>query len=119
VPPSGDPDAFLSVVSCDDRPPSILEDGLFVLQIVGDEMSPTLEAGQFVLVDTGDVRPSPPGVFAMWENGGIILRRLQLLPGVAPRRVRVAADNEKYSEAEIPLSELRLKGRVVAFCRAI
>lgn len=81
--------------------------------VIGDSMEPTLQAGQRVLVDTGDRNPSPPGVFVVWNGLGLAIKRVQMLPQSEPPRVKISSDNLKYDPCERALAEAYIQGRVI------
>lgn len=85
----------------------------FVVEVKGDSMSPTLESGDRVMVDMGDRAPSPPGVFALWDGLGLVVKRLDpILDGDEPR-VAIISDNPKHRAYERTMDEINIVGRVV------
>jgi Peptidase S24-like len=83
------------------------------ITVMGDSMEPTLQPGQRVLVDTGDRKPSPPGVFVVWDGLGLVIKRVQMLPHSEPARVKITSDNAKYDAYERTLEEAYIQGRVI------
>lgn len=90
-----------------------------ILRVEGDAMAPTLLAGDRVMVNLADRRPSPPGLFALWDGDGVIVRRLERLLDSAPPRVAVTADNTQHRSYEVAAAEIRILGRVVWLARAL
>ncbi|MGE5202339.1 MAG: XRE family transcriptional regulator [Acidobacteriota bacterium] len=86
---------------------------LRIITVLGDSMEPTLLPGQRVLVDTGDRRPSPPGIFVVWDGLGLVVKRVQLLPHTDPPRVKITSDNQNYEPYERTLDEAYIQGRVI------
>jgi len=86
---------------------------LRIITVMGDSMEPTLLPGQRVLVDTGDRKPSPPGIFVVWDGLGLVVKRIQVLPHSEPPRVKIASDNAKYDPYERTLDEAYIQGRVI------
>jgi len=86
---------------------------LRIITVLGDSMEPTLLPGQRVLVDTGDRRPSPPGIFVVFDGLGLVVKRVQLLPHTDPPRVKITSDNENYEPYERTLDEAYIQGRVI------
>jgi phage repressor protein C with HTH and peptisase S24 domain len=84
-----------------------------ILSIVGDSMTPTYNPVDKVMVDTGDIQPSPPGVFVIWDGLGFVVKRVQYLPHSDPPRVRITSDNPKYEAYERILGEAYIQGRVI------
>ena len=86
---------------------------LRIITVLGDSMEPALLPGQRVLVDTADRRPSPPGVFVVWDGLGLVVKRVQLLPHTDPPRVKITSDNQNYEPYERTLDEAYIQGRVI------
>lgn len=92
---------------------------LRMLPIRGDGMNPTLCADDIILVDVSKRTPSPPGLFAIFDGAGLVIRRLEMLGNTSPPAVRVIADNPRYSTYEIAVSDLHIIGRIVWFARQL
>jgi hypothetical protein len=86
---------------------------LRVVHQIGDAMSPTIQPGQCLMVDIDDVVPDPPGLFAVFDGMSVTIRRLEYVPMSSPPMIRVMRDNTHYTTQTVPLSELRVCGRVV------
>ena len=46
----------------------------------GEFMSTVLEDVDMVLVNTTDTQPSPPGIFVLFDEVGLMVKSLELLP---------------------------------------
>jgi transcriptional regulator with XRE-family HTH domain len=86
---------------------------LRIITVMGDSMEPALQPGQRILVDTGDKKPSPPGIFVVWDGLGLVVKRVQMLPHSDPVRVKITSDNPKYDPYERTLDEAYIQGRVI------
>lgn len=87
---------------------------LAIIRVAGDSMEPEYQAGDRVLIDTSHRIPSPPGIYVLWDGYGLVLKRLELVPGMEePRRVRIMSINPAYSTYELTLDEIAINGRVV------
>jgi phage repressor protein C with HTH and peptisase S24 domain len=86
---------------------------LRIITVMGDSMEPALQPGQRVLVDTGDRKPSPPGIFVVWDGLGLVVKRVQMLPHSDPGRVKISSDNAKYEPYERTIDEAYIQGRVI------
>ena len=84
-----------------------------IITVMGDSMEPALLPGQRVLVDTGDRKPSPPGIFVVWDGLGLVIKRVQMVPHSEPPRVKITSDNVKYETYERTLDEAYIQGRVI------
>ena len=84
-----------------------------VIRIVGDSMEPQYPAGDRVLVDTSHNVPSPPGVYVIWDGFGLVLKHVEVLAGRHPPIARLSSDNPAYEPYEVPVTDLRVQGRIV------
>lgn len=82
-----------------------------VFEVIGDSMEPRLYEGDRVFIDLRYTTPSPEGIFALWDGFGLVIKRLQIVMGSEPTRVRVISANSSYSPYEAPLDEIRIIGR--------
>ena len=87
---------------------------LKMLTILGDDMEPTLRMNDRILVDTSDKRPSPAGVFVVWDGMSVVVRRVEMIAGSEPVRLRVSTDSPKYQPVERLHAETLIQGRVIA-----
>lgn len=86
--------------------------GIMVLEVVGDSMSPTLETGDRVIVDTSHSRPTPDGIYVIEEGDGPMVKRLQLVRRSEPAEVRIISDNPHHEPYTLRLDDIRIIGRV-------
>lgn len=85
---------------------------IMVLEVVGDSMSPTLESGDRVLVDTTYAKPTPDGIYVVEEGDGPMVKRLQLVRRSDPAEVRIISDNKNHEPYTLRLDDIRIIGRV-------
>ncbi|MGB1214578.1 MAG: S24 family peptidase [Pikeienuella sp.] len=83
-----------------------------IISIVGNSMSPTLQDGDRILVDTGDRLPSPPGVFALWDGLGVVVKSVERVAHSDPPKIRCISDNTTYTPYELTEDEANIIGRV-------
>ena len=76
-------------------------------------MQPLIDHGDRVLVDTSKNKPSPPGVYAVWDGAGVVLKRVEPIHHGDMSRVRLISENPKHATYEVTLEEARIIGRVV------
>lgn len=93
--------------------------GLKLLSISSDSMSPTLEDGDLVMVDTQRRMPSPPGIFILDDGVGLVAKRVDAIPNSWPLALRLSSDNPAYSNYRRRVDEVHIVGRVVWFARSI
>ena len=89
-------------------------DDIRLVEVLGDSMHPTLNAGDRVMIDTGHKAPSPPGVYAVWDGYGVVVKRVEFVPLSDPPKVRLISDNKSHREYEVTLEEANIIGRIVA-----
>lgn len=85
---------------------------IMVLEVVGDSMSPTLESGDRVMVDTTYSKPTPDGIYVIEEGDGPMVKRLQLVRRSDPAEIRIISDNKHHEPYTLRLDEIRIIGRV-------
>lgn len=86
---------------------------VIIAEVRGDSMMPTLYPGQKVMVHIHDRRPTPPGIFYVWDGMGLVIKRVELIPGSNPPTVRIKSDNPKYETYERTVEEAHINGRVI------
>lgn len=77
-------------------------------------MAPDLAPGETVLVDMGDLVPSPPGMFLVSDGVGHIIRQCAAVPQESPPLVKLAALNPKFESYILPAARTGIAGRVIA-----
>lgn len=90
-----------------------------IIEVKGDSMSPTLESGDRVMIDTLDRTPSPGGLFALWDGLGVIVKRLEHILNSEPPRIKIKSDNPRHDAYERIIDEINIIGRVVWFARRV
>ncbi|WP_235976475.1 S24 family peptidase [Sandaracinobacteroides hominis] len=92
--------------------------GLSALQVEGDSMSPTLFAGDLILVDTHDCVSARDGIYAIESGPSLNIRRLSVHP--VTRRIAILADNAAWpSFPDCDPAGVKIIGRVVWISRAL
>jgi phage repressor protein C with HTH and peptisase S24 domain len=84
-----------------------------IITVIGDSMQPTFNPTDKVMVDISDTRPSPPGIFVVWDGLGLVLKRVEFLPDSEPPTIRISSDNAKYQPYERAIEEAHIQGRVL------
>jgi phage repressor protein C with HTH and peptisase S24 domain len=90
---------------------------LRIMHVEGDSMTPTLNSGDVVLVDTSRRMPTPPGIFVLHDGMGLVAKRLEHIPNSDPPQVRIVSDNLHYSPYERLVDEMNIIGRIRWFAR--
>lgn len=86
---------------------------VYSIPVEGDSMEPTLTSGSYVFVDMTHTVPSPEDIYACDYGDGLTIKRLQLVPRTD--KIKVMADNPRYSDYELLREDVRVYGRVVAW----
>ena len=86
---------------------------LSIIRVEGDSMSPTLSAGDDILVDLEDAAERlRDGIYVLRVDGALLVKRLAIHP--VGRRVTVQSDNPAYGDLpDCGLDEIDCIGRVV------
>ena len=86
---------------------------LSIVRVEGDSMSPTLTAGDDILVDLGDAADRlRDGIYVLRIDDALVVKRLALNP--VGRRVTVQSDNPAYPDwPDCPLKDINPIGRVI------
>lgn len=90
-----------------------------LVEVIGDSMQPTLYPGDRIMVNTADRRPSPPGIFALWDGLGLVVKRVEHIPNTDPLIYRISSDNPHHATYERTEEEVNIVGRVVWYGRRI
>ena len=89
-------------------------DNVKVFAVQGNDMAPDFLAGEQVLVDLSDTKPSPAGAFIVADGLGYSIRHCAYVPQSKPPSVRLSASNPKFEAHTLPLDKSGLIGRVIA-----
>ena len=82
-------------------------------------MAPTI-SGERVIVDTVHKQPSPDGLYAIRDSfGAIVVKRLQVVRGAKPAKVKIISDNPNHSKDETPLNDLQVVGKVLCCLKLV
>jgi hypothetical protein len=86
---------------------------LSIVRVQGDSMSPTLNAGDDILVDLGDAGERlRDGIYVLRIDDAVVVKRLALEP--TGRRVTVRSDNPAYPDwPNCSFEEIKPIGRVI------
>lgn len=83
------------------------------IPVDGDSMIPTLLPGDRVMINRSQTAPSPDGLFAIFDGIGIAVKRLEVVKGSNPVKIRIRSDNPAHGTDEILAEDLQVIGRVV------
>lgn len=83
-----------------------------LIEVIGDSMEPTMRTGDRVLIDLSMTSPSPPGVFAIYDGYGLVVKRIEIVLNSSPAMLRIMSDNDKHETVLVPLDKTMIIGRV-------
>ena len=86
---------------------------LALIDVRGDSMSPTIDSGDLILLDTRRADTLSEGVYAINLNGSLLVKRIRLKLSGA---IEVCSDNPRYQTETVTAKEaerLHVVGRVV------
>ncbi len=86
---------------------------LALIRVEGNSMEPDYHPGERVLVDLSRRKPTPPGEFVIWDGLGLVLKRVELVPGTDAKRIRLMSINPGYTPYEVDLDEHTIVARVI------
>ena len=103
-------------------PPAFLKNELHlsltasdIVRVRGDSMEPTLWDGDRVIVDRTDTDVRVDGIFAILDEGSLIIKQVEIVRGTDPVEIVCKSRNPEYSSFNLVLDgNTRIVGRVVA-----
>ncbi|MGD0660415.1 MAG: S24 family peptidase [Syntrophorhabdales bacterium] len=89
-----------------------------VMRIQGDSMSPTLQAGDIVLVNHSDRSTNyDGGIYAVAVQGEIMIKRVQTL--FPSRQLKLISDNKEYEAFTAGSDDAKVIGKIVWYGREV
>jgi len=87
--------------------------GLTIIRVEGDSMAPTLNAGDDILVDSGDtLERLRDGIYVLRVDDALVVKRLAIHP--VGSRVTVQSDNPAYPDwPDCSMADMHCVGRVI------
>ena len=89
------------------------------ISITGDQMSPTLNQGDNLLIDVSSKEPSSEGVFILFDGKNLVAQRLKVVSQEGSKVVEVISDNKQYDSYTTSLASLEVVGKVLWVSRTI
>lgn len=84
-----------------------------IITVIGDSMIPDFFPGEKIMVDTFDRRPSPPGVFIIWDGIASIVKRIEYHHDDIDPTIELISANTEYKRKIVPASTVMIQGRVI------
>lgn len=94
---------------------------VYIIEAVGDSMDPTICSGDKLIIDTSPKgkKPSPAGIFAIWDGIGINVKRIEIIPNTEPQQIKISSDNPKHTSYERKASECCIIGRIAGVIKRL
>jgi hypothetical protein len=100
-------------------PPNIMQGALRAtakniraFEVIGDSMQPILYDHDRAFIDIRATHPHPEGIFALFDGYGLVVKRLQIIVGSEPLRLRILSANPAYPPYERLFEEVKIIGRL-------
>ena len=90
-----------------------------IIEVQGDSMEPSLRSGDRIMVNVVARTPSPPGLFALWDGFGLVVKRIEHIPNSDPPALKVLSDNPLHADYERTAEEVNIVGRVIWYARRV
>ena len=84
---------------------------LRILRVRGDSMEPEMREGDRLLVDTARRRPTTGELFVLFDGTGLVVKRVEMVPGEA--HLRLLSANPAYAPYAALGEEVHIVGKVV------
>jgi SOS-response transcriptional repressor LexA len=84
-------------------------ENVFMLQVEGDSMSPTLESGDWALADTSQNFISSDGLYLIRMASGLAVKRIQ--SGL--NDITIKSDNPAYKDITASVGEVAILGKII------
>lgn len=97
---------------------SSLPEDIKIIKIIGDAMSPTMNSGDIIWVDTSYKLPMSDGIYIINTAGDMLIRRIQVNP--FDNSFEVSADNSSYKSFNVTdCKKLNICGKVILVSRKL
>ena len=88
-------------------------DNLSILRVRGDSMEPELREGDRLMVDTARRVPATGEMFVLWDGNGLVVKRIEIVPGADPPRLRLLSANPYYDDYTCDAHDAHVVGKVL------
>ncbi len=75
-------------------------------------MEPAIEFGDRLVIDLSNNRPSPSGVFLIWNGVSVALAKVTVYPSNDPKKPPKVSYGASAETQEVPVANLNILGRV-------
>lgn len=92
-------------------------ESLRVMIMQDDRMSPTLNNKDMIIIDISHKKPTPSGLFAIYDGVGLAIKRLEYIYKPKKPRINVISDNPAYKSYELSPNDITIIGKAVWISR--
>ena len=92
---------------------------LRILRVQGDSMEPLLREGDRLLVDVARRTPGTGEMAVLWDGTGLVVKRVEIVSGEDPPRLRLLSANPDYSVYTCLAEEAHVVGKVMWMVRRV
>ena len=86
---------------------------LRILRARGDSMEPAVHDGDRLLVDITRKTPATGEMAVLWDGGGLVVKRVEVIPRADPPRLRLISANPAYEPYDRLAGEAHIAGTVL------
>ena len=86
---------------------------LRILRARGDSMEPAVHDGDRLLVDVSRKTPTTGEMAVLWDGGGLVVKRVEVIPHTEPPRLRLISANPAYRPYDCLAGEAHIAGTVL------
>ena len=90
-----------------------------ILRARGDSMEPAVHDGDRLLVDTSRRTPATGEMAVLWDGGGLVVKRVEIVPRIDPPRLRLISANSAYPPYTCLADEAHMVGTVLWVLRRV
>jgi len=94
-------------------------ENLRVTIIEDDSMSPIINREDMIVIDISKKRPSPSGLFAIYDGLGLAVKRLEYINHPTNPMIHIISDNPKYKDYEREPSHVTVIGKAIWVSRQL
>ena len=88
-------------------------ENLRILGARGDSMEPLIGEGDRIVVDISRKVPVTGELVVLWDGGGLVVKRVEMLPRAAPPAIRLLSANPAYEPYTCLIDEAHIVGKVL------
>ena len=94
-------------------------ENLRILGAMGDSMEPVIGEGDRIVVDISRREPATGEMVVLWDGAGLVVKRVEVLPGSEPPALRLLSSNPSYEPYTCLAGDANIVGKVVWIVRKV